>query len=245
MCTHRQWVDDPGEPTGVVLSTSSARLATQEQAGRALFRQAQAGCRACLNELMEKHDGLVHAVVREQSLGDLPYDEALQAGRIGLWRAVLGYDPERGAFSTYAWSSITRHIWRAVKEAERLFQPLEVMRAGSPLGTLDPELAWEAGAIHGALHDLVKRLPMRLRTIIIARYGLNGCAVAFYREIGVRLRLSGERVRQLHTEALVRLRHVAHSQHLRSLLGYHTIADYEWAEAQVQRWLRKRGGRHG
>jgi DNA-directed RNA polymerase sigma subunit (sigma70/sigma32) len=119
------------------------------------------------------------------------------------------------------------------------------MSADPPLRTLDPELVWEAGAIHDALYDLVKRQPTRLRTIIIARYGLNGCPVAFYGEIGMRLRLSGERVRQLHTEALVWLRHVAHSQHLRSLLGYHTVGDYEWAETLTQRWLRKRGGRHG
>ena len=245
MCTHKRWADDPGGPTGAIPSTSSAVPATQEQAGRALFRQAQAGCRDCLNELMEKHDGLVHAVVREQILGDLPYDEAIQAGRIGLWRAILGYDPDRGAFSTYAWPSITRHIWRAVKEAERFLQPSVARRALSLLRTLDPELIWEAGAIHDALHDLAKRQPVRLRYIIIARYGLYGCAVAFYREMGVRLGLSGERVRQLHTEALVRLRHAAHSQHLRSLLGYHTVADYEWANALAQRWLRQRGGHHG
>ncbi len=69
-----------------------------------LFRQAQAGCRASLNALMARHDGLVQAVVRRQVLGDLPFAEALQAGRIGLWRAILGYDVKRGtAFSTYAW----------------------------------------------------------------------------------------------------------------------------------------------
>jgi len=245
MCTHKRRADDPGQPTGAVPSTRSALPAAQELTGRAVFRQAQAGCRDCLNELMEKHDGLVHAVVRKQILGDLPYDEALQAGRIGLWRAVLGYDPDRGAFSTYAWPSIARHIWRAVKEVGRFFEPSVAMRAAPPLMTLDPELVWQACAIHEALHDLVKRQPTRLRYTIIARYGLNGCPVAFYREIGARLRLSGERVRQLHTEALVKLRHAAHSQHLRSLLGYHTVADYEWAEALAQRWLRKRGGRHG
>ena len=109
MCTHKRWADDPGGPTGVVLSTSSPGLATQEQAGRALFRQAQAGCRDCLNELMERHDGLVHAVVRKQILGDLPYDEAIQAGRIGLWRAV----PSAG--SGQAW---------AMTRAEVLFPPM-------------------------------------------------------------------------------------------------------------------------
>ena len=246
MCTHKRWVDDPGEPTGVVLSTSSPQPATQEQAGRALFRQAQAGCRDCLNELMEKHDGLVHAVVRKQILGDLPYDEAIQAGRIGLWRAILGYDPDRGvAFSTYAWPSITRHVWQAVKEADRFLQRDMVTSTVPSARALDPALVWERRAIHAALHDLVQRQPTRLRDIITTRYGLDGCPVAFYREIGERLHLSGERVRQLHTEALVWLRHPAQSQHLRALLGHHTVADYEWAETLAQRWLRKRGGRHG
>jgi len=113
-----------------------------------------------------------------------------------------------------------------------------------PLTALDPEFVWEASAIHSALHDLVERPPTRLRYIITARYGLDGYPAAFYREMGEHLHLSGERVRQLHTEALVALRHPAHSQHLRSLLGYHTVASYERAETLAQRWLRKRGGRH-
>lgn len=245
MCTHKQWTDDPGQPAGAVPSTSSPVPATQVPDGRTLFAQAQAGCHDCLNELMNTHDGLVHAVVRKQILGDLPYDEAIQAGRIGLWRAILGYDQDRGiAFSTYAWPSITRHIWRTVKEAGRFLRSFVVPSADPPLTALDPELAWEVSAIYDALHDLVKRQPMRLCYIITTRYGLNGRPTAFYREIGKHLNLSGERVRQLHTEALVALRHPAHSQHLRSLLGYHTIADYEWVEMLAQRWLRKRGGHH-
>ncbi len=63
-----------------------------------LFRQAQTGCRDSLNALMERHRGLVHAAIRQQILGDLSYGEALQAGHVGLWRAILGYDPERGGF---------------------------------------------------------------------------------------------------------------------------------------------------
>jgi RNA polymerase sigma factor (sigma-70 family) len=194
---------------------------------------------------MAKHDGLVHAVVRKQILGDLPYDEAIQAGRIGLWRAILGYDPDRGsAFSTYAWPSITRHVWRAVQEAERFLQPCVVMSADPAAVTLDPALVLETSAIHEVLHDLVQRQPTRLRYIITARYGLDEHPAAFYRQIAACLQLSAERVRQLHSEALVWLRHPARSQHLRSLLGYHTVADYEWAEALAQRWLRKRGGHH-
>ena len=182
-CTHKRWTDELSQNTGAVQ-----------------FRQAQAGCRDCLNELMERHDGLVHAVARLQVLGDLPYDEAVQGGRIGLWRTV--------------------------KKVERFLVPSLVICADSSLKAENPAVVWETSAIHDALHELVERQPTRLRYIITARYGLDGCAVAFYREIGEHLHLSGERVRQLHTEALVRLRHSAHSQHLRSLLDYHTVADY-------------------
>jgi RNA polymerase sigma factor (sigma-70 family) len=211
-----------------------------------LFEQAQAGCRACLNQLMAHHEGLVSFVVRRQTLGQLPFAAAMQAGRIGLWRAIGGYDPPRGyAFSTYAYPAIARHVWQAVKQGERA-EPLPVALAAAPIiERTDPAVIWEAALVRASLYQLVGRLPERLQTIIMARYGLAGNSGHTYREIGVALGLTGERVRQLHTEALVWLRHPAHSQHLRALMGRHTVAEYEAADAQAQRWLRWRGGRRG
>ena len=113
------------------------------------------------------------------------------------------------------------------------------------LDEADPAMVWEAWLVRGALHDVVGGLPERLRSVIIARYGLAGKSATTYRQIGATLGLTGERARQLHTEALVWLRHPAHSQRLRSLLGRHTVADYEAADALAQRWLRRRGGRNG
>ena len=103
-------------------------------------------------------------------------------------------------------------------------------------------MAW---LVHDTLHDLVDGLPCRLREIIVARYGLDGQQTYLYREIGERLGISRERVRQLHREALVWLRHPPHSHVLRSLLNRHRVDDYVWADAEAQGWLRKRGGRHG
>jgi RNA polymerase sigma factor (sigma-70 family) len=194
---------------------------------------------------MTEHEGLVHAVVRRQVLDDLPFAEALQAGRIGLWRAILGYDPSYGTlFSTYAWPCIMRQVWQAVKAHARLQSVRPEMDGTPAVDAVDPVTACEAQIARQALHALIGRLPAQLRYIVLNRYGLDGPALT-YRHIGARLGLSGERARQLHTEALVRLRHPAHSQHLRSLLGRHTLADYQAAEVQAQRWLRQRGGRHG
>ena len=61
--------------------------------------------------------------------------------------------------------------------------------------------------------------------VAVARYGLNSTPPATYRQIGIALGLSGERARQLHTAALVWLRHPAHSYALHSLLERHTVAD--------------------
>jgi hypothetical protein len=87
-----------------------------------------------------------------------------------------------------------------------------------------------------ALWDLVGRLPEELRIVIVARYGLAGQGRTFYGPIGARLGLSAERARQLHTGALIWLRQPAHSQRLRSLLGRHTLTDYEAVQAETQRW---------
>jgi len=217
----------------------------------ALFHRAQAGCRDSLNRLMARHEHLVHAVVRQQVLGHLPFPEALQSGRIGLWRAIQGYDLQRGlAFSTYAWRVIMHRIWREVKLAERAYQqgvkhtPLDAVEAAALDAPL-PEKMWETAVILSAVGELVARLPERLRLVVLARYGLTGQRRAFYPQIGARLGVSAERARQLHSEALLWLQHPAHSQQLRSLLGRHTVADYEAVEAEIQRWLQWRGGRDG
>ena len=217
----------------------------------ALFTQAQAGCRDSLNRLMATHENLVHAVVRRQVLGCLPFDEALQAGRIGLWRAIQGYNVQRGlAFSAYAWPCIMHQVWQAVKVAERLdaerapHLPLDTV-VTSASETENPALVWEEVAVQLAVWGLVRRLPESLRLVIVARYGLIGHGRVLYARIGAQLGVSGERARQLHTEALLWLRQPAHSQQLRSLLERHTLADYETVEADTQHWLQWRGGRDG
>jgi DNA-directed RNA polymerase specialized sigma subunit len=50
----------------------------------------------------------------------LPYEEALQAGRWGSWRAILGYDVQRDiCFSTYAYIAIIQYVWGAVRGHSR------------------------------------------------------------------------------------------------------------------------------
>jgi RNA polymerase sigma factor (sigma-70 family) len=185
-----------------------------------------------IEEAMEQHDGLVHAFIQRQGGGDISYEEALQAGRIGLWRAIQGYDPARGAaFSTYAWVAIYRHIHRRAKELSRETH-IEVQELPVSWVVPDPWEELERKLTRRVLHDLVSQLPPRLRRVIVGRYGLGEQPPCMLKELGKELGLSSERVRQLQQDALAWLRHPAHSWHLRHLLGKNTAADYRRALAQ-------------
>jgi len=185
-----------------------------------------------VRQAMEEHDGLVHAFIQRQGGGDISYEEALQAGRIGLWRAIEGYDPKRGtAFSTYAWVAIYRQIHRRAKELSRGTKG-EAQDLPVSWVVPDPHEELERKLTGTILDDLVSQLPWRLRRVIVGRYGLGEEPPCTLKELGKELGLSRERVRQLQQEALAWLRHPAHSWHLRHLLGKNTAADYRCALAQ-------------
>ena len=220
------------------ITGAAARVSASDAA---LVAQAQAGCADSLNRLMATHDGLVHAVVRD----------ALQAGRIGLWHAIMGYDSCRGyAFSTYACPSIAHQVWRAVEQARhddlgRLQETDAIAHLAALCTEADPLASAEAAAVSAALADLVARLPRHLHAVVMLHAGLDSHPPHSLAAIGRRVGLTRERMRQLHDEALVWLRQPAHSQQLRSLLGYQTLADYQRAEAQSDAWRARRRRHHG
>jgi RNA polymerase primary sigma factor len=111
---------------------------------------------------------------------------------------------------------------------------------------------WEAGPaqrqaereLQACLGSMLAGMPDRLGHVIRRRYALDGESWQTLAEIGRELGVCKERIRQLQVEALIWLRHPAHSQELRSLLQRHSLQDYIWAEEVAQSWLRHRGGRH-
>ena len=88
--------------------------------GMARFGCARAGCRECLEGLLNEHEGLVWVMAIRQVSGNLEYADLLQAGRIGLWHAILSFDVKRGVrFSTYACVIILREVWMVVKKSRK------------------------------------------------------------------------------------------------------------------------------
>ena len=193
-------------------------------------------------QALAEHERLVHWVVRRQWLGELSYLEAVQAGRIGLWRALRQYDPQRGyAFSSYAVPAIKHAIWREV--AQTKLSPQEVLTPYPPQAIPDPDEIVERVLVWDALNRLLSCLPQRLQLVIVARYGLNGAAEQTFAAIGRRLGVTRQRAHQLHTEAVLWLADPAHSLALRCLLDSNKVTDYRVYLRRLRTWLRARRGR--
>jgi len=214
-----------------------------------LFEQAQEGCRDSLNLLMVRHEPLVRYAVKRQNLGDMAYEEADQAGMIGLWKAILRYDPNKGyQFSTYAYPAIVHRIWQAVKVHCR-----DNRRAHATRDWAIFFRHWETGPaqrqaedeLKDCLEEMVSGLPEQLKRVIQVRYELKGEKRRTYAEIGKEMGFSREWVRQFEIRAIIWLRHPSQSQELRTLLRRHSQQEYEWAEEVAQAWLRRVGGRNG
>ena len=196
-----------------------------------LFARARAGDARSLEQLMAQHEGLVHLVARRQWRGPLGYEETVQEGRIGLWRAILGFDPGRGvSFSTYAGVAITRKIWQAVKLRQVREEKLEQVWDWEGEGEASPGpglLSWlQVGEVREALQVQVQGLPSKQRWIVQAYYGLEGQGPQTMAELGRQLGCSRQALSYHHHRALLRLRHPAFSAGLRGLLGRNRREDY-------------------
>jgi RNA polymerase sigma factor (sigma-70 family) len=214
----------------------------------AIFACAQAGCRECLNTLLAWHERLVHYVVRNQIWGGVPEDDLLQEGWIALWRAIERYDARRGAaFSTYAVAAITHQIWQVTKK-ERCERRL-VRQADPP----DAYLVLEAGIWQEQVGEVLAEglgvLNERQRTVLAWLYGVgeetplreDGRDRWTLDEVGERLGVSGERVRQVRNDALVVLRLPVYSVRLRQLCQQDSRDAYLHSRQLSRQWLRKGG----
>ena len=62
-----------------------------------------------LEAMMTRYDGLVTACVRQLSPAHMRDDDAIQAGRLGLWEACLTWDRRR-SFAPYARACIRHNV---------------------------------------------------------------------------------------------------------------------------------------
>ncbi len=121
--------------------------------------------------------------LRQQHIGHAAYADLVQEGRIAVWHAILRFDVTRGvAFSSFAFVAIRRQIWRAVVLADRGWIGLAAPEPWDPAAEV--EAAWFWTALRAAVAAAVAQLPVRLRQVVTAYYGLDGQAARSFRWIG-------------------------------------------------------------
>lgn len=212
----------------------------------AAFACAQAGCETCTEALLRRHEKLVHAVLRRQWRGGAAIADLLQEGRIGLWQAILHFDPQRGyAFSTYAWYAIQHKIRRAVRRECRHKELVEARaeresrwarsEPPNPLHVAEESLLWEQ--VCATLAEMVAQLPEPLREVVVVYYGLDGGPPCTLATLGSRHGVTGEMARVWRNEALLQLRMPLYSAPLRELCAQDSRQAYAHAQALNAAWL--------
>jgi RNA polymerase sigma factor (sigma-70 family) len=197
------------------------------------------------DDQLAAHEGLVRLVVRRQQRGTLTFADALHEGRLGLWRALLGYDAARGTrFSSYAVPAIEHAVWRAVAQAAADAGPAD---AGvvEPVWWEDPADALHRAAVREAVRALVAELPPGPRRIVVAHHGLEGGAPVSLAALGRHLGVSRQRVHAVYQAALVWLAQPERSRTVRALIGRQARTDYQRTLARSRRLARARRGARG
>jgi len=160
------------------------------------------------NQIIQANLRLVVSVARKHVRPGLLLADLVSEGNLTLMRAVDGFDVHRGGrFSTYATLALMKNFARQV--------PMLLAGSGAVTGQSIEDMADHAWArqtrqVQAREHvqHLLGSLSDRERQVVRGYYGLDG-EPATFQQVGRRLGLSGERVRQIEHQALAKLRLVA------------------------------------
>ena len=99
-----------------------------------------------MEDLIEKNMGLVASIVNSFHPNDqTEREDYLQAGRIGLWKALKNFNPAKGnVLSTYAWNPIRWEIIKEIKIMKRKKDHIDLSSINMPTYIeKPPELLWQ------------------------------------------------------------------------------------------------------
>ncbi len=142
-------------------------------------------------------------------------DELVSEGNLALMRSVEKFNFALGnRFSTYATYAIQRHFFR-LSDKGRLYrkrfvydeEPLRE-RAETTVST-EYRSAEQIAVLQEVFADFLAELEPRERTIVVARFGFDGKSPRTFRELGTQMGVCKERIRQIQSRAMEKLRVLA------------------------------------
>jgi len=102
------------DPLEAYYSEISDHLILKKEEEEDLTKRAQQGDKEAEQEIIEKNQKFVAAIARKFRWSDMDLLDLIQAGNLGLYKAIKKFDPSY-RFSTYAMWWIRQGIWREIK----------------------------------------------------------------------------------------------------------------------------------
>lgn len=153
------------------------------------------------------------------------FEELVSEGNVALMRAVEKFNFALGnRFSTYATYAIQRHFFRLSHRGrqfrKRFVNDVESLRERPDD---EPTTEYRSAEQIGVLKELFGRflgdLEPRERRIVVARFGFDGKPPRTFRELGSQMGVCKERIRQIQTRAMEKLRSMATEARLEQTVG--------------------------
>lgn len=226
-------VDTIRDITQIYLNEIGLQSLLSAEEEKSLARKLQSGDTFARKKMIEANLRLVVKIAHRYRHRGISLSDLIEEGNLGLIRAVGKFDPERGfRFSTYATWWIRQAIDRAIMNQARMVRlPIHILKDINSyfrvvkeftsktmdfdhafIETLpdesaeDPVDQLEQERLKDYILSWLKQLPQKYKEVIVRRFGLLGHEPATLEVVGVEVGITRERVRQIQTEALKRLR---------------------------------------
>ncbi len=153
------------------------------------------------------------------------FEELVSEGNVALMRAVEKFNFALGnRFSTYATYAVQRHFYRIShrgrQQRKRFVSDDEALksRADDPDST-EYHSAEQIDVLKQLFSGFLDQLEPRERKIVVARFGFDGKPPRTFRELGSQMGVCKERIRQIQTRAMEKLREMAAEARLEQTVG--------------------------